>query len=167
MADRTPEPIEVVSLVEEYVRGELHAAREYSNRKPLDEPGIWSLHEVASAIYALGWRAGERAAAERAAAERLRERDARRELAEPSAKTTKREERGLYGKYRVERLNDPERKHAECRYFVLDPQHDPIARDAIELYATRAGRIGHTELEVDLGEWLKSLPAIGGEADRG
>lgn len=82
MADRTPEPIEVVRLVEEYVRSESHAAREYSNRTPLDEPGIWDLHALAAQIYALGWRAGDLAAAERATSERLRERDARRALAE-------------------------------------------------------------------------------------
>ncbi len=38
-------------------------------------------------------------------------------------------------KYRVERLNDPEGKHAGCWYFVLDPHHDPHAVAALRRYA--------------------------------
>lgn len=41
---------------------------------------------------------------------------------------------GLYQKYRVERLNDPDSKHVDCLYFVLDPRHDSFARDALAAY---------------------------------
>lgn len=44
-------------------------------------------------------------------------------------------ERGLEARYRVEKISDPTGKHSDCRYFVLDPQHDPIARTALGLYA--------------------------------
>lgn len=44
--------------------------------------------------------------------------------------------RGLYDKYRVERKDgDPEDKHYECRYFVLDMTHDRYARIALLAYA--------------------------------
>lgn len=38
-------------------------------------------------------------------------------------------------KYRVERMSDPEGKHAGCWYFVLDPHHDPHALVALRQYA--------------------------------
>ena len=44
-------------------------------------------------------------------------------------------ERGLYGKYHVERAHDPEGKHAYCPYFVLDIRHDIHARSALAAYA--------------------------------
>lgn len=44
-------------------------------------------------------------------------------------------ERGLYHKYDVRRVNDPEGKHDECWYFVLDPRHDEHARHALAAYA--------------------------------
>lgn len=44
-------------------------------------------------------------------------------------------ERGLYEKYRVERLNDPAGKHNNCRYFVLDLTHDKHAGPALQAYA--------------------------------
>jgi len=43
--------------------------------------------------------------------------------------------RGLYGKYRVERVSDPTGKHDNCWYFVLDPEHDPYALVALRAYA--------------------------------
>lgn len=43
-------------------------------------------------------------------------------------------ERGLYHKYDVRRVNDPEGKHDECWYFVLDPHHDEHARNALAAY---------------------------------
>lgn len=43
--------------------------------------------------------------------------------------------RGLYRKYDVRRLNDPEGKHTQCNYFVLDLDHDPYAKVALRAYA--------------------------------
>lgn len=45
------------------------------------------------------------------------------------------EERGLYRKYYVRRLNDPTGKHKNCFYFVLDMTHDPYAIPAAQAYA--------------------------------
>ena len=44
------------------------------------------------------------------------------------------QQRGLYQKYRVERLNDPTGKHADCPFFVLDIRHDLHARAALRAY---------------------------------
>ena len=61
--------------------------------------------------------------------------------------------RGLYGKYRVERVNDMDGKHDGCRYFVLDPQHDPYAIDALAAYAD-ACRYTNPNLSADIQEWI-------------
>ena len=45
------------------------------------------------------------------------------------------QERGLYRKYRVERLNDPIGKHSGCEYYVLDLMHDKHAAPALLAYA--------------------------------
>lgn len=66
---------------------------------------------------------------------------------------------GLYGKFKVERLNDPAGKHAGCRFFVLDPQHDPIARATVADYADRAFGQGYYRLAADLKIWLRNLEA--------
>lgn len=58
---------------------------------------------------------------------------------------------GLEHRYNVEKVSDPEGKHADCRYFVLDPQHDPAAREALELYARVCG---NQRLADDLYSWL-------------
>lgn len=45
---------------------------------------------------------------------------------------------GLYNKFRVERLDGSSAiggKHRNCRYFVLDLDHDPHAAAAITAYA--------------------------------
>lgn len=42
--------------------------------------------------------------------------------------------RGLYQKYHVDRLRDPDGKHDKCPFFVLDPVHDIHARDALITY---------------------------------
>lgn len=55
------EPRGVIDLVEQYVRSELSDAKKYSNRTPLDESGIWSLHQLAAKIYAFGYAQGEEA----------------------------------------------------------------------------------------------------------
>lgn len=78
MSEHRVEPQEVVELVEGYVMAELSDAEKYSNRTPLDEPGIFALHRLAAEIYAAGWKAGDFAAASREARVRGRERDARR-----------------------------------------------------------------------------------------
>lgn len=44
-------------------------------------------------------------------------------------------ERGLYQKYRVERLNDATGKHRVCRYYVLDLTHDRFSAVALRAYA--------------------------------
>lgn len=43
-------------------------------------------------------------------------------------------ERGLYRKYFVTRVHDPEGKHKDCKYFVLDLDHDPHALPALIAY---------------------------------
>lgn len=46
--------------------------------------------------------------------------------------------RGLYQKYRVERMDGislPGRRHADCEYFVLDLTHDKHAKAALLAYA--------------------------------
>lgn len=62
---------------------------------------------------------------------------------------------GLYKKYDVKRMIDPLGKHADCLYFVLDPQHDPIARHALAYYANRAEIAGNRQLGADLRKWVE------------
>jgi hypothetical protein len=45
-------------------------------------------------------------------------------------------EKGLYGKYFVERKEDVKGKHRDCEFFVLDLNHDVFAPAALEAYAT-------------------------------
>lgn len=61
---------------------------------------------------------------------------------------------GLEGRYNVSKVSDPTGKHADCRYFVLDPQHDPLARDALRSYAEAARAAGYVPLADDLDDWL-------------
>jgi hypothetical protein len=61
---------------------------------------------------------------------------------------------GLHHKYDVTRRNDPEGKHAECRYFVLDPQHDPLAREALETYSDAAFSAGYIALSKEIDHWI-------------
>ena len=42
---------------------------------------------------------------------------------------------GIYRKYSVHRENDPEGKHDECHFFVLDSDHDKYAAAALFAYA--------------------------------
>jgi hypothetical protein len=64
--------------------------------------------------------------------------------------------RGLYSKYQVERLSDPEGKHEDCWYFVLDPAHDPHALVALRAYAESA-RTEYPTLAADLDRavWIR------------
>lgn len=77
MSAREPRVVtpDVVQLVEAYVHSELSQAEQYTNRTPLDESGIWSLHALSAAIYAQAFDDGRRAEAEqqRGAAQRSRD----------------------------------------------------------------------------------------------
>ena len=64
---------------------------------------------------------------------------------------------GLLRKYEVRRVNDPTGKHDACRYFVLDPQHDPIAVQALMWYGAKARQAGYEALASDLFAWLDDL----------
>ena len=52
------EPREVIDLVERFVSEALRDAERYENRAPLDESGIYGLHQLAREVYALGVRDG-------------------------------------------------------------------------------------------------------------
>ncbi|WP_280185439.1 MULTISPECIES: hypothetical protein [Nocardia] len=67
------EPRPVIDLVERYVAQELRDADQYTNRRPLDESGIWSLHQLAREVYALGVRDGIVQEEERRRRQRQRE----------------------------------------------------------------------------------------------
>ena len=43
--------------------------------------------------------------------------------------------RGIYRKYKVEKLNDSTGKHKDCEYFVLDWKHDKFTIPAMAAYA--------------------------------
>ena len=60
---------------------------------------------------------------------------------------------GLEARYHVHKIEDPEGKHDNCRYFVLDPQHDPLAAEALHFYAMNTE---NDELAEDLFDWLDS-----------
>jgi hypothetical protein len=64
---------------------------------------------------------------------------------------------GLLPKYHVKRNDDPRGKHDACRYFVLDPEHDLVARRALAYYANDAREEGYTALADDLEAWVRSL----------
>lgn len=69
-------------------------------------------------------------------------------------------ERGLYRKYKVERMDGqsrPGRKHAGCGYFVLDVWHDPFAMPALKAYAD-ACEATYPELAQDLRFLTRPLP---------
>ena len=62
------------------------------------------------------------------------------------------EQRGVYRKYRVERLHDPTGKHAGCNYFVLDLDHDEFAIPALRAYA-KSCREKFPQLAKDI-DWI-------------
>lgn len=66
------------------------------------------------------------------------------------------QQRGMYGKYFVERLHDPEGKHKDDRFFVLDPVHDPCALSALKTYAAVC-RSEYPKLADDLRAWINDL----------
>ncbi len=49
---------QVVELVDRYAAKELRDARQYDNRTPLDESGMYALHDLAAEIYAHGFNDG-------------------------------------------------------------------------------------------------------------
>lgn len=61
---------------------------------------------------------------------------------------------GLEARYEVKKINDPAGKHDYCRYFVLDPEHDPGARVALRAYQAWASEAGYGALAEDLNSWL-------------
>jgi hypothetical protein len=66
-------------------------------------------------------------------------------------------ETGLESRYHVRKIKDPEGKHDECRYFVLDPQHDPLALRALRVYAAAANSGGYVRLAADLWKWIDEI----------
>lgn len=64
---------------------------------------------------------------------------------------------GLHEKFFVKRIEDETGKHNECRYFVLDPLHDPIARHALAYYGGATEAEGNLALAEDINQWLRSL----------
>lgn len=61
--------------------------------------------------------------------------------------------RGLYHKFNIARTDGssgPGGKHEDCRYYVLDLDHDPHAKAAIRAYADSC-RSDYPELAADLG----------------
>ena len=69
------EPAAVVQAVDRYVRDELAQAKNYDNRSPLDESGVYSLHMLAAEVYAMAWDEATRAAEVRRSAVHEREHD--------------------------------------------------------------------------------------------
>lgn len=70
------------------------------------------------------------------------------------------ENTGLEARYDVEKINDPEGKHADCRYFVLDPAHDKAAAFALRAYAVHQKHKGNPVLATDLFKWLEDLTGL-------
>lgn len=68
------EPEPVAQLVETYVEDELRDAEKFTNRTPLDDSGVWSLHQLAAVIYAAAWNDATRAANARNRGRHLRAR---------------------------------------------------------------------------------------------
>jgi len=54
------EPHAIANLVETFINDEHNDDRKYTNRTPLDSSGVWSLHQLAAEIYAVGFEEGVR-----------------------------------------------------------------------------------------------------------
>src|SRR5450631_2553861 len=74
------EPKEIVDLVERFVNDEHDDDRKYTNRTPLDESGVWTLHQLAAEIYALGFDDCSRTEEARQRGRRGRKTDADRNI---------------------------------------------------------------------------------------
>lgn len=75
MSENNIEPPPVIDLVERYVDRELRDVEQYSNRTPLDSSGVWSLHQLARDVYALGVGDGIAQEARRQSGQRNRDND--------------------------------------------------------------------------------------------
>jgi hypothetical protein len=76
--------------------------------------------------------------------------------------------RGVYSKFRVSRTDGshaPGGKHDGCQYFVLDLDHDPHAKAALDAYADSC-RAEYPLLARDLSRWVLELD-FGSTSDRG
>jgi hypothetical protein len=65
--------------------------------------------------------------------------------------------RGLYGKFKVERIDGrsaPGEKHRDCQYFVLDLDHDKHAKAALRAYV-KSCKKEFPALAMDLRELMK------------
>jgi len=63
---------------------------------------------------------------------------------------------GLYPKYQVQKIHDPENRHIDCEFFVLDLRHDPAARFAARGYATFISK-ENPELAKDIRNMVKEI----------
>lgn len=71
-------------------------------------------------------------------------------------------ERGLYGKYIVQELDEVgelKAKQHEGRYFVLKVEKDPFAIPAMKAYA-RACADEYPQLAADINEWVAQALSI-------
>lgn len=74
--------------------------------------------------------------------------------------------RGVYHKFNVERTDGksaPGQKHDGCFYFVLDCDHDPHARAALQAYA-KSCRAEYPALADDINNILMDRDFGGGAA---
>lgn len=65
-------------------------------------------------------------------------------------------ERGLEERYDVTHLDNADHKHDNCRYFVLDPQHDKTALHSLRQYAYATP---NEVLKKDLLDWIAQIDA--------
>jgi hypothetical protein len=79
VADRPVEPFAVAQMVEQYVSSEHRDVGKYANRELLDDSGVYDLHTLASAVYALGFNEGVTTEGWRQNEMRRREREAARQ----------------------------------------------------------------------------------------
>lgn len=64
---------------------------------------------------------------------------------------------GIIDKFKVWRNHDPTHRHDDCRYFVLDPQHDILALAALSFYGQLARQAGFTPLADDITAWVREV----------
>jgi hypothetical protein len=69
------EPLVIAEMVESFVDSEHEDDRKYENRTPLDESGVWTLHQLAGRIYAAGFDEGSRTTEVRGRGRRQRKSD--------------------------------------------------------------------------------------------
>lgn len=67
--------------------------------------------------------------------------------------------RGVYRKWEVKRVNDPDKKHDDCFLHVLDLDHDPFAVPALNSYID-ACEHEYGPLAFDLTNVLTSKGAV-------